>query len=85
MKSRHSTSAISAIPMGAPGWPEFAAWTASIASTRITLASSLFVGILDPVPVTLGRLKAACNGGVIVHEASAWGNQHFVHWDSCEA
>src|ERR1039458_7707643 len=45
-KSRHSTSAISAMPIGAPGWPELACWTASIASTRSTLASSRRVGIV---------------------------------------
>src|SRR3989442_5397072 len=35
-----SATAISAIPMGMPGWPDFAASTASIASARIELASS---------------------------------------------
>src|SRR5581483_6011262 len=38
-KSFHNTSAISAMPMGAPGWPEFAFWTASIASTRMAFAN----------------------------------------------
>jgi hypothetical protein len=35
------TVAASAIPIGIPGWPEFAACTASIARARIALASSL--------------------------------------------
>src|SRR5450631_4611611 len=43
--SRHSTSAISAIPMGAPGWPELAFWTASIDRARMALASSRRVGM----------------------------------------
>src|SRR5271154_7258514 len=38
--SRHRTSAMSAIPMGAPGWPELAFWTASIDNARMALASS---------------------------------------------
>src|SRR5262249_28203603 len=37
---RHSTSAISAMPIGMPGWPEFAFCTASIASARITFTMS---------------------------------------------
>ena len=36
--SRQTTSAISAIPIGAPGCPEFAFCTASIANTRIAFA-----------------------------------------------
>ncbi len=38
MNSRQTTSAISAIPIGAPGCPEFAFCTASIANTRIAFA-----------------------------------------------
>ncbi|CAG9244222.1 hypothetical protein BDI4_1510004 [Burkholderia diffusa] len=33
-----SATPISAMPIGMPGWPEFACWTASIASARIALA-----------------------------------------------
>ena len=36
---------MSAIPMGAPGWPEFAFWTASIDKARMALASSRRVGM----------------------------------------
>ena len=36
----HSATAISAMPIGMPGWPDFAASTASIASARIALARS---------------------------------------------
>ncbi len=32
--------AIAAAPMGIPGWPEFAAWTASTVSIRIVLTQS---------------------------------------------
>jgi len=32
---------MSAMPIGAPGWPEFAFWTASILSARIALAHCL--------------------------------------------
>src|SRR5690554_3769160 len=39
-KSFHSTSAISAMPMGAPGWPDLAFWTASMERARMALASS---------------------------------------------
>src|SRR5450631_1464388 len=45
--SRHSTSAMSAIPIGAPGWPELAFWTASIDKARMALARSRRVGIWD--------------------------------------
>jgi hypothetical protein len=41
MKSFHSTSAMSAMPIGAPGWPELAFCTASMLSARMALASSL--------------------------------------------
>src|SRR5690606_19903 len=37
----HNTSAISAMPMGAPGWPELAFWTASMLRARMALARSL--------------------------------------------
>src|SRR5690606_485824 len=40
-KSFHNTSAISAMPMGAPGWPELAFWTASMLRARMALARSL--------------------------------------------
>src|SRR3990172_13341241 len=36
----HSARAISAMPMGMPGWPEFAACTAPMANARRTLAGS---------------------------------------------
>src|SRR5690606_19643803 len=47
MKPRHNTSAISAIPMGAPGWPELAFWTASMLRARMALASSRDWGAAD--------------------------------------
>src|SRR6476469_6706447 len=34
----HRATAMSAMPMGAPGWPELACWTASMDSARIALA-----------------------------------------------
>ena len=38
---RHNTSAISAIPIGAPGWPDLDFSTASIDKKRIALAKVL--------------------------------------------
>ena len=46
-KSRHSTSAMSAMPIGMPGWPELARCTASMPSARMALASSRRLGIRD--------------------------------------
>src|ERR1700675_2712273 len=43
--SRHRTSAMSAMPMGAPGCPELAFWTASMDRARMALASSRRVGM----------------------------------------
>jgi hypothetical protein len=37
MKSDHSTCAMGAHPMGAPGWPELAAWGWSADTHRIVL------------------------------------------------
>src|SRR5262245_12994547 len=39
---------MSAMPIGIPGWPEFAFCTASMLSARIALASCRRVGIGDP-------------------------------------
>ena len=36
---------MSAMPIGAPGWPELAAWTASIASARMALAIRVGIGV----------------------------------------
>ena len=47
--SLQSTSAMSAIPIGMPGWPEFARCTASMASARTALARSLREGIAAEV------------------------------------
>src|SRR5690554_2887144 len=44
--SFHSTSAISAIPIGAPGWPELAFCTASMLNARIAFAKCLRVAII---------------------------------------
>src|ERR1043166_1559009 len=41
----HSATAISAMPIGMPGCPDFAASTASIASARMELASSASVAL----------------------------------------
>ena len=49
-----STVATSAMPIGMPGWPEFAFSTASIASARMALAISRCV---DRVGETLSRLQ----------------------------
>jgi hypothetical protein len=35
---------MSAMPMGAPGWPELACWTASIARARIGVGHVSLVG-----------------------------------------
>src|SRR5687768_11074966 len=37
---------MSAMPMGMPGWPELAAWTASAARKRMALARSRRVGVV---------------------------------------
>ena len=39
-KWRHRTSEISAMPIGMPGWPDFAFSTASMARTRMALTTS---------------------------------------------
>ena len=44
-KSRQSTSAMSAMPIGMPGWPELARCTASMLRARMALASSRRLGI----------------------------------------
>ena len=49
--SRHSTSAMSAMPMGAPGCPEFAACTASMESARMALARARRVGVVAGVSI----------------------------------
>src|SRR5436190_24064386 len=36
----HSTYAMGAAPMGSPGWPELAFWTASMARVRMVLMAS---------------------------------------------
>ena len=46
--SFQSTSAMSAIPIGIPGWPDFARSTASIASARTAFASSRRAGRFGP-------------------------------------
>src|SRR5437867_13390924 len=40
----HNATLISAMPIGMPGCPELAAWTASIAKARIALASRAVSG-----------------------------------------
>src|SRR6218665_1803979 len=45
MNLPNSTVATSAMPMGMPGWPEFAFCTASIARARRALAMSLWVTV----------------------------------------
>ncbi len=43
MKRPHSVTAMSAIPMGMPGWPAFAAWTASMARALMVSTASCSV------------------------------------------
>jgi hypothetical protein len=59
-KRRHNTSAISAMPIGMPGWPEFAFWTASIASARMALTTSAeeACGTAGVSGIGMFRLKA---------------------------
>ena len=61
--SRQSTSATSASPMGAPGWPELAFWTASIERARMALASSRRVG--------MEQLLAKARAGILPDALSA--------------
>src|SRR5690625_2858327 len=56
----HSATAISAIPMGAPGWPEFACWTASMDKMRIALAmrvSGADVGLISIVTQVMASAR----------------------------
>src|SRR5690606_3987749 len=55
----HSTSAMSAMPMGMPGWPELAAWTASMARMRMALARSRRLGLVMGLGGR-GRRNAYC-------------------------
>ena len=64
--SRHRTSAMSAMPMGAPGWPELAFWTASMERARMALASSRRVG--------MGELLSTGDGPAIVPDAPSASN-----------
>ena len=72
-KSLHSTSAMSAMPIGMPGWPELARCTASMLSARMALASSRRVGIIG-APAGKSRIvhdrgrtrgNAACAGPAV--------------------
>src|SRR6266545_2164475 len=42
--------------MGVPGWPEFASWTASIASVRMVFTHSSSISILGCVATAIGLL-----------------------------
>src|ERR1700751_5050260 len=66
----HSAQAISAIPIGIPGWPEFAFWTASIARARMALhmsRSSAMVGT-----------DAVIGVWEVLWEVKVGGNIHFI-------
>jgi len=49
----HKATAMSAMPMGAPGWPELAACTASMARARIALAMSVWLAVLVGAATTV--------------------------------
>src|SRR5574343_466336 len=51
-------TAMSAIPMGAPGWPELACWTASMARARMALAM-----VSEDTPVWVVSAGAAVAAG----------------------
>src|SRR5688572_17096625 len=53
----HKATAISAMPIGAPGWPELACCTASIARARMALA----MRVVEAVRVS-GEARAAAMG-----------------------
>ena len=57
----HNATAISAMPMGMPGCPEFAACTASIASARMALASNVVsaIGRAALADAGVGTVKGA--------------------------
>src|SRR5690606_24265421 len=59
--SRHSTSAMSAIPIGAPGWPELACCTPSMLRARIAFANTLRSIISSSYSIQVGhkRVRAA--------------------------
>src|SRR5918994_5067413 len=55
-----SATAISAMPIGMPGWPDFAASTASMASARMELASSASVALaVTEESIGSGKLYSA--------------------------
>src|SRR5579863_2526343 len=76
--SRHSTSAMSAIPMGAPGWPELAFWTASIERARMALASSRRVGMSGFLLNKEGGYSPRCALRQQIGRKSRFGGEH-VH------
>src|SRR4029453_9196784 len=45
--------------IGAPGWPEFAAWTASIESVRIVLIASRVMSVVRPASVLVAFIIAS--------------------------
>src|SRR4030067_882091 len=75
----HSTSAISAMPIGAPGWPEFAFCTASTASIRIAPVMSLNLGgVMIRVAAISGCLLCVLAGLVVngAYNEFIWHPEH---------
>src|SRR5688572_2977101 len=67
---------MSAMPMGMPGWPELAAWTASMARKRMALARSRRAGVVIGLDWGLGSDGAeravAPAKGAIVPQRGKW-------------
>ncbi|MCK7492186.1 MAG: hypothetical protein MZW92_11615 [Comamonadaceae bacterium] len=67
----HSTSAISAMPMGMPGWPDLAFSTASMARARMALVRLLNTGASKSakVDVIVHSLRICPAKGAIIAQA----------------
>ena len=75
--SVNSTVAMSAMPIGRPGWPDFAFSTASIASARTALARRRWVGTFRVAFIGRTPHGPACKSGCIPRGRIARGCKSF--------
>src|SRR5450432_4124885 len=84
-KRVHRAKAIGAMPIGAPGCPEFAFWTASIDSVRIVLtarrsrasgARAMAIAVLRGVSVRWGGSEPRASLRIVVPSAWTAGQRH---------
>src|SRR5437868_4368553 len=83
MNRLNRTAATSAIPIGMPGWPEFAFWTESIARTRIASAivastglAAAIVSIVSSLFTAISSLRGAL---LALHELQDQRGQDELH------